>query len=60
MPKRYFGKVKKRGPGAGIAVAVLLVILGLALGAGYLFWNGRPALLSMPSSAGMKSLPPQS
>jgi tetratricopeptide (TPR) repeat protein len=46
MSKRYFGKAKKRGPGLGVAVLALIVLLGIAAGAAYLFRNGRPALLS--------------
>ena len=46
MPKRYFSKSKKRGPGTGLAVAALLVSLGLAAGGAYFYKNGRPAILT--------------
>ena len=46
MPKRYFSKAKKRGPGVGLVFVVMLVLLGLAAGGVYLDKNGRPALLT--------------
>jgi tetratricopeptide (TPR) repeat protein len=46
MPKRYFGKAKKRGPGVGAAVLALVVLMVLVAVAGYLYRNGSPALLS--------------
>ena len=55
MPKRYFGKAKKRGHGVAISVFALIVLLGICAGAGYLFRNGRPALLDPGRAAEIDS-----